>query len=197
MKKVTIYTDGACEGNPGPGGWAAILEYNGAIKEFSGGVIATTNNRMEIQAAIEGLQRLKEGCEVELYTDSEYLREGITKWIKTWKAKRWKRKIKNADLWKTLDATTERHGINWHWVRGHAGDPRNERCDALATTEAKKFTTTHSHQERAAALEEFRTQMKQMLHPLRRLPRKKSPRYSEKRASPSNAIFGCRDGFKF
>ena len=174
MKKVTIYTDGACEGNPGPGGWAAILEYNGVTKEFSGGVIATTNNRMEMQAALEALQRLKEGCEVELHTDSEYLRDGITKWIKAWKARGWRKKVKNADLWKALDAATERHQIAWHWVRGHAGNPRNERCDVLATTEAKKFKTTHSSEQRAAALEQFLEQMKQLPSPPPAAPRQEA-----------------------
>ncbi|MEI8341893.1 MAG: ribonuclease HI [Verrucomicrobiota bacterium] len=155
MKRVTIYTDGACEGNPGPGGWAAVLEFGAASRELCGGSIATTNNRMEMQAALEALLCLKEGCEVDLYTDSEYLREGITKWIKAWKAKGWKKKVKNADLWKALDEATRRHSVTWHWVKGHAGNPGNERCDVLATTEAKKFKTTHSSGERAAALDEF------------------------------------------
>ena len=165
VKKVTIYTDGACEGNPGPGGWAAVLEFGTVTREFSGGAIATTNNRMEMQAALEALQRLKEGCEVGLYTDSEYLREGITKWIKAWKAKGWKKKVKNADLWQALDAATQRHVITWHWVKGHAGNPGNERCDVLATTEAKKFKTSHSSRERAAALDEFLARREQSVAP--------------------------------
>jgi len=165
MKQVTIYTDGACEGNPGPGGWGAILEYGAVTKEISGGALATTNNRMEMQAALEALQRLKQRCTVDLYTDSEYLRDGITKWIKGWKAKGWKKQIKNMDLWRALDAARERHTVNWHWVRGHAGNPRNERCDVLATTEAKKFKTTHSSAERVAALHEFQAQREQALNP--------------------------------
>jgi ribonuclease HI len=165
MKRVTVYTDGACEGNPGPGGWAAILEYGAITKEISGGALATTNNRMEMQAALEALQLLKQSCAVDLYTDSEYLRDGITKWIKGWKAKGWKKQIKNAELWRALDAARERHTVNWHWVRGHAGNPRNERCDVLATTEAKKFKTTHSAAERAAALDEFLAQGAQALNP--------------------------------
>jgi len=155
VKKITIHTDGACEGNPGPGGWAAILEYGAVVKELSGGVLATTNNRMEMQAALEALQRLKEPCEVDLHTDSEYLRDGITKWIRSWKAKGWKKPIKNVDLWRALDAARERHTVRWHWVRGHAGHPRNERCDILATTEAKKFKVTHSREQRSAALAAF------------------------------------------
>jgi len=173
LKRVTIYTDGACEGNPGPGGWAAILEFGGVIREFSGGAIATTNNRMEMQAALEALQRLKEGCEVELYTDSEYLREGITQWIKAWKAKGWKKKVKNADLWRALDAATERHTVTWHWVKGHAGNPGNERCDVLATNEAKKFKTSHSPEERNSALNEFlalRAQLQAASEPIREDP---------------------------
>lgn len=171
MKRVTIYTDGACEGNPGPGGWAAILEYAGTVKELSGGALATTNNRMEMQAALEALQRLKQPCEVELYTDSEYLRDGITKWIKAWKARGWRRKIRNTDLWRALDAAAERHATSWHWVRGHAGNPRNERCDLLATNEAKKFKTTHSAEERAAALEKFLAARAEPPNPFSSAPR--------------------------
>ncbi len=155
MKKVTIHTDGACEGNPGPGGWAAILEYGSVKKEICGGVVATTNNRMELAAALEALNRLKEPCEVEVFTDSEYLREGITKWIHAWKAKGWKKKVKNMDLWQALDAAASRHKIGWHWLKGHAGHPGNERCDLLATQEAQKFKKTHSAEELKAAREKF------------------------------------------
>jgi ribonuclease HI len=156
LKKVIIHTDGACEGNPGPGGWAAILEYGSVKKEISGGVIATTNNRMELTAALEALNRLKEPCEVDLFTDSEYLRDGITKWIHSWKAKGWKKKtIKNIDLWQALDAARSRHKVRWHWVRGHAGHDLNERCDVLAVQQTQKFKRTHSAAERKAACQAF------------------------------------------
>lgn len=139
LKKVTIYTDGACIGNPGHGGWAAILEFAGKKKEFAGGELATTNNRMELQAAIEALRKLKEPCEVELYTDSQYVREGISMWIRAWKAKGWKKKVKNKDLWQALDAEASKHKITWHWVRGHSGNSVNERCDVLAAQKALDF----------------------------------------------------------
>lgn len=134
--RTTIYTDGACSGNPGPGGWGALLIHSDAEKELSGGEENTTNNRMELTAAIEALTALKRPCEIDLYTDSTYVRSGITEWINGWKAKGWrtaaKKPVKNADLWQALDAARERHDINWHWVKGHAGDPGNERADALA-----------------------------------------------------------------
>ncbi|HEY5891691.1 MAG TPA: ribonuclease HI [Chthoniobacterales bacterium] len=155
MKKVIIHTDGACEGNPGPGGWAAILEYGSVRKEFSGGVIATTNNRMELTAALEALNRLKEPCEVDIFTDSEYLRNGITKWIYAWKAGSWRKKIKNVDLWQALDAATGRQNVRWHWIRGHSGHPLNERCDFLATAEARKFGSQYSAEELKAACQKF------------------------------------------
>ncbi len=158
LKRVTIHTDGACENNPGPGGWAAVLEYGAAKKEILGGVIATTNNRMEIEAAVQALSMLKEPCEVDLYTDSEYLRDGITKWIHGWRARGWKKKIKNIDLWQRLDEVTRKHKVSWHWLRGHAGHPLNERCDVLATTQAKSFKATHTPQELAEVLEVFRKQ---------------------------------------
>ncbi len=133
---MIIYTDGACQGNPGPGGWAAVLLWNGRIKEVSGGDPATTNNRMELQAAIEALRVLKEPCRIEFYTDSEYLRKGITQWLKGWKAKGWitreKQPVKNDDLWKALDHAQTCHEIDWRWVKGHAGHDLNERCDLLA-----------------------------------------------------------------
>lgn len=158
VKKITIHTDGACLGNPGPGGWAAILEYGNSTRELAGGALATTNNRMEMTAALEALACLREPCEVELITDSEYLRDGITKWIHSWKAKGWKKKVKNKDLWLRLDEAASRHLVNWHWVRGHAGHPQNERCDVLATTAAKRLQERHSPEALAEALADFRQQ---------------------------------------
>ena len=154
-KKVIVHTDGACLGNPGPGGWAAILEYGATRKEFAGANLATTNNRMELQAAIEGLSRLKQSCEVELFTDSEYLREGITRWIHAWKAGGWKKKIKNKDLWQALDAITVRHKVRWRWIRGHSGNPGNERCDSLAMAEAERLNKASTAEKRSTALAEF------------------------------------------
>ena len=155
MKKVTIYTDGACLGNPGPGGWAATLEYSGVRKDFSGGELATTNNRMELQAAIDALRRLKEPCEVDLYTDSEYLREGITAWIHAWKARGWRKKIKNKDLWLQLDEIASKHTLEWHWVRGHSGNEENERCDLLSLEAAQRIEAGSTPQQRQDALEQF------------------------------------------
>ena len=138
MNTVTIYTDGACKGNPGPGGWGALLSAGATEKELFGGERETTNNRMELTAVIEGLAALKKPCIVHLYLDSEYVRKGITEWIHGWKAKGWKtaakQPVKNADLWQKLDALVHQgvHQIHWHWVKGHAGDPGNERADALA-----------------------------------------------------------------
>lgn len=135
---VKIYTDGACSGNPGPGGWGAVLRYNGAEKELSGHEDNTTNNRMELMAAIKALEELKRPCRVELYTDSVYVQQGITTWIKGWKAKGWPARIKNQDLWKALDELTQKHQVIFHWVKGHAGHPENERADALATAAIKR-----------------------------------------------------------
>ncbi len=136
MKQVTIYTDGGCKGNPGPGGWAAVLLSGAHRKEVSGGEAATTNNRMELRAAIGALGALKERCAVEVYTDSQYLRDGIDRWISGWKRNGWrtrdKQAVKNADLWRELDALVGRHQIVWKWVKGHAGNEHNERCDELA-----------------------------------------------------------------
>lgn len=133
---VEIYTDGACSGNPGPGGWGALLLYGENEKEITGGAFETTNNRMELTAAIEALKLLKRRCTVHLHTDSTYVRDGITKWINGWKAKGWKtaskKQVKNEDLWRELDAAAAKHDIEWKWVKGHAGDPGNERADALA-----------------------------------------------------------------
>jgi ribonuclease HI len=134
--EVEIFTDGACSGNPGPGGWAAILRYRAAEKELSGSEPDTTNNRMELTAAIAALEALRRPCRVRLYSDSQYLRDGITKWIHGWKARGWrtadKKPVKNIDLWQRLDAAAARHQVAWEWVRGHAGHPENERADALA-----------------------------------------------------------------
>lgn len=136
MKTITIYTDGACSGNPGPGGWGAILKYNDLQKELNGGAADTTNNRMELMAAISALQSLKEPCQVDLYTDSVYVRDGISKWIEGWKRNGWrtaaKAPVKNAELWQELDAARKNHKVTWHWVKGHAGHPENERADELA-----------------------------------------------------------------
>lgn len=136
MQDVEIYTDGACSGNPGPGGWGAILIFGEHCKELCGGETETTNNRMELTAAIEALNALKQPCKVELHTDSNYLRDGITSWISKWKKNGWrtasKKPVKNAELWKRLEAAHQRHDVKWHWVKGHAGHPENERADALA-----------------------------------------------------------------
>lgn len=138
MNPVTIYTDGACKGNPGPGGWGVLLKSGSTEKELFGGEPLTTNNRMELTAVIEGLRALKRPCRVTLYLDSEYVRKGITEWIHGWKAKGWrtaaKQPVKNVELWQALDELVSQggHQIDWHWVKGHAGDPGNERADALA-----------------------------------------------------------------
>jgi ribonuclease HI len=133
---VDIYTDGACSGNPGPGGWGAVLRWNGTEKELSGGMPETTNNRMELMAAIAALESLTRPVTVRLHTDSQYLRDGITKWIHGWKRNGWKtaakKPVKNADLWQRLDTAQARHDISWHWVRGHDGHPENERADRLS-----------------------------------------------------------------
>ena len=134
--KVVIHTDGACSGNPGPGGWGAILESGAHRKELRGGEALTTNNRMELTAAIEALEALKVPSDVELYTDSNYLRDGITKWIRKWKTNGWrtadKKPVRNAELWQRLEEACARHDVRWHWVRGHAGHDENERADELA-----------------------------------------------------------------
>jgi ribonuclease HI len=133
---VTIYTDGACKGNPGPGGWGALLVLGDREKELFGGEAATTNNRMEMTAVIRALETLKRECEVDLYTDSQYVKNGIQSWIHGWKKNGWKtsdrKPVKNADLWHAIDALAARHKVRWHWVKGHAEDPGNERADALA-----------------------------------------------------------------
>ena len=156
MKKVTIFTDGGCVGNPGPGGWAALLRCDASSREVSGGEPATTNNRMELRAAIAGLSALEEACEVTVHTDSQYLRKGITEWIHGWKAKGWittaRQPVKNADLWRELDAQTKRHRVTWKWLKGHAGHSGNERCDELAAAEIEKIKNSHSREQLAACL---------------------------------------------
>ncbi len=136
MKVVIMHTDGACRGNPGPGGWGAILRYGDHVREFQGGEPETTNNRMELTAAIEGLAALTQPCRVELYTDSRYVRDGITVWLPEWRRRNWltraKKPVKNKDLWTRLADLAERHDVDWRWVKGHAGNPGNERADALA-----------------------------------------------------------------
>ena len=135
-RRVVIYTDGACSGNPGPGGWGAILTFNGHEKELSGGEEMTTNNRMELIAAISALEALSRPCEIDLWTDSEYLRGGIMSWMKGWKRNGWKtadkKPVKNVELWQRLDEAAQQHNIEWHWVKGHAGHEMNERADELA-----------------------------------------------------------------
>ncbi|HVF36941.1 MAG TPA: ribonuclease HI [Sphingomicrobium sp.] len=140
LPEVEIFTDGACKGNPGPGGWGAVLRFNGKERELSGGETPTTNNRMELMAAIEALNALKKPCRVQLWTDSNYVRDGITKWIHGWRRNGWKtadrKPVKNAELWQALLDACAPHRIDWHWVKGHAGHPENERADALACAEA-------------------------------------------------------------
>lgn len=136
MKHVMIFTDGACRGNPGVGGWGALLRYGKCEKSISGAEILTTNNRMELMAAIQALASLREPCQIDLYTDSEYLKKGITEWLPGWKKRQWKKAdkkpVKNADLWVELDKQASRHIVSWHWVKGHSGHVENEQADALA-----------------------------------------------------------------
>ena len=142
-KRVTIHTDGACLGNPGPGGWAALLHWNGVERVLAGGEPDTTNNRMELMAAIAALEALREPCAVVLRTDSQYVRQGISEWLAAWLRRGWKTSggdpVKNRDLWERLQAATGGHAIDWQWVRGHAGDPDNERVDVLAREQALKI----------------------------------------------------------
>ncbi len=137
-ERVQIFTDGACSGNPGPGGWGVVLRWKGTEKEISGGERETTNNRMEMMAAIKALESLKRTVPVDLYTDSTYVRDGITKWLPGWKSNGWKtaakKPVKNQDLWQRLEAAIQDHDVKWHWVKGHAGHPENERADELART---------------------------------------------------------------
>jgi len=140
-EQVVIYTDGGCDPNPGVGGWAAVLIYGDRMREISGGEPETTNNRMELTAAIRALEALKRPCAVVVHTDSQYVKNGITSWLPNWKRKNWRRKggaLKNVDLWQRLDALTQTHDVEWRWVRGHSGDYLNERCDQLADDEIRK-----------------------------------------------------------
>ncbi|MGZ8281919.1 MAG: ribonuclease HI [Allosphingosinicella sp.] len=143
MTGVEIFTDGACKGNPGPGGWGAVIRSGGREKEISGGEPLTTNNRMEMLAAIRALEALQRPCKVDLYTDSAYVRDGITKWIHGWRRNGWKtadrKPVKNAELWLELLEATARHQVEWHWVKGHSGHPENERADKLACDAANRF----------------------------------------------------------
>ena len=147
MKKVQLITDGACLGNPGPGGWAAVLRFNEKMKEMWASEKHTTNNRMELTAAIEGLKVLKEKCEVEVVTDSEYVKNGITLWIHGWKKKGWltaaKKPVVNQDLWQELDEQANRHNVTWTWTKGHANHADNNRCDELATRAAREQSSSH------------------------------------------------------
>jgi len=135
-ERVELYTDGGCRGNPGPGGWGAVLRLNDTEKELFGGEASTTNNRMELMAVIQGLQALKRSCVVDVTTDSQYVKNGITQWIHNWKRNGWRtaarKPVKNDDLWRLLDEIVDRHQVSWHWVKGHSGHPENERADALA-----------------------------------------------------------------
>ena len=143
LTEVEMFTDGACKGNPGPGGWGVILRAGAREKEMSGGEPLTTNNRMELMAAIEGLKALKQPCRVQLFTDSNYVRDGITKWIHGWRRNGWKtsdrKPVKNAELWQALVEASAPHRVEWHWVKGHSGHPENDRADALACAEALRF----------------------------------------------------------
>ena len=153
-QRVVIHTDGACSGNPGPGGWGAILEFDGSEKELFGGARDTTNNRMELTAAIEALSALKRPCTVELHTDSQYLRQGITQWIRGWKRNGWRtadrKPVKNVDLWQALDALIGVHKVDWRWVRGHAGHDLNERADELARKGMAPFLKRRSRAAKAS-----------------------------------------------
>ncbi|MCC5842297.1 MAG: ribonuclease HI [Opitutales bacterium] len=161
-KTVTIYTDGGCHGNPGPGGWGAILIYRHHRRELSGFALATTNNRMELLAAIEALRVLRETCHVILHTDSQYLKQGVTQWLAGWKRNGWRTRtrepVKNEDLWRHLDEVVTRHTVEWQWVKGHAGDEHNESCDALAQNAIAHLKKTATQAELRAALLVFQSE---------------------------------------
>jgi ribonuclease HI len=146
MKEVVIYTDGACRGNPGPGGWGAVLRFNGHERQLHGGETPTTNNRMELLAAIQALETLREACAVTLFTDSNYVRQGLTEWLPQWRKRQWrtadKKPVKNQDLWQRLEAAASRHQVQWRWVKGHSGDPGNELADALANKGVDEVLST-------------------------------------------------------
>jgi len=157
--RVTIHTDGACEGNPGPGGWAAVLRFGERVRELTGGEAVTTNNRMELQAAISALTALKKPCVVTLFSDSEYLRLGITEWLAIWKSNNWRtaerKAVKNDDLWRQLDQGASKHRITWNWLKGHAGHIDNERCDQLAVAEIKIIRRQYTPQQLTSLREAF------------------------------------------
>ena len=159
MQTVVIHSDGACHGNPGPGGWAAVLACGPHVRELKGAVPATTNNRMELQAAIEAFAALKRPCRVEFHTDSNYLKNGVTTWLAGWKRNGWRTKskapVKNTDLWRQLDATVASHNVTWCWVKGHAGHQGNERCDQLATEAIEALEKQYSKDQLKSALREF------------------------------------------
>lgn len=150
LVEVEIYTDGACRGNPGPGGWGVLLRANGKEKTLMGAELNTTNNRMELSAAINALAALKKACKVSLYTDSQYVRQGITEWIGNWKKRGWRNSknepVKNADLWQLLEATAQKHEVKWYWVKGHSGHPENDRADSLANAAIDELIERMSHE---------------------------------------------------
>jgi len=160
LQKVVIHSDGGCQGNPGPGGWAAVLTWGKLTREVSGGSPATTNNRMELMGAIEALKALNRPCEVEFHTDSQYVKNGVTAWMHGWKRNGWKTKakepVKNADLWRMLDEAVSRHKVSWHWVKGHAGHAGNERCDELATKAIEEIRKRYTKAQLQACLMEFK-----------------------------------------
>ncbi len=164
VREIVIHSDGACHGNPGPGGWAAVLVCGPQRREISAAVPATTNNRMELLAAIEALSALNQPCSVEFHTDSNYLRDGITKWLHGWKRNGWRTKtkapVKNEDLWRRLDVAVTRHEVKWNWVKGHAGDAGNERCDELATSAILALKKKYSREQLATSLREFNESQK-------------------------------------
>lgn len=168
MKKVVIHSDGGCHGNPGPGGWAAVLSYGRHQRVLSGGSPATTNNRMELQAAIEALNALREPCEVAFYTDSEYVKKGVESWMQSWKQNGWRTKskqpVKNEDLWRALDTAAKKHRVHWNWLKGHAGHKGNEQCDQLASHAIAKIKQVHTTEQLRAALAEFTSQLHQPTH---------------------------------
>jgi len=162
MQDVVIHSDGGCRGNPGPGGWGVVLACGEHRREFSGGALATTNNRMELQAAIEALRALRRPSRVDFFTDSQYVKNGITMWIQGWKRKNWtgtgRKPVKNRDLWQALDAETDRHEVTWQWVKGHSGQAGNEQCDVLANAAMDRIVAEHSPTERAEALKRFQAE---------------------------------------
>ena len=168
MKKVVIHSDGGCHGNPGPGGWAAVLSHGKHSRVVSGGSPATTNNRMELQAAIEALNALKEPCEVEFYTDSEYVKKGVESWIHGWKLNCWrtraKQPVKNEDLWRALDAAGQKHRVTWNWLKGHAGHEGNEQCDQVANREIAKIKQAFTADQLKAALAQFSSEPTEAQH---------------------------------